>query len=243
MPHCAPPGLGAGQVVPSNPVPPPDSVDAPPRLAELSGRPLVKVRHRYDALGTETPVDALVDAGQISQGQVEEWTRQFRASQDREPVGLAEPADDLGDEPVGRDADRTGERADAVPDCRLDVAGDPFGHIAIALIGHELAPALVHRVDRCDMHRRFDRFDELVVDLDIPSWAGADIDHIGTELPCVTKPATGLDAESTRLIAGSNAAPRRTGRGRDDHRAAPKFGIVHHLDASEVAVEIDEHDL
>ena len=197
------------------------ALDAAPDAAQLRLGRGVELPHRVDAAGAQAALHVSADAHEIGELQPQQARRHVGVLQHHQPVGLLHVRGDLGEKPVGRDADGAGEaRAGLAGDRRLDAARARHRLLARRERRGEFAEHLVDRQDIDHVQARLDDLDEPAVVLDVERGARLDDGDAGAQPPRLVHPRAHL----ARRAAGHRSWPRCSTRSRPGPGRRPPAG-------------------
>ena len=140
-----------------------------PGMARVARAAVAELADVVDAVARQPPLHLGADARRCRAAAA----RRARAAGRRrlehdQPVGLLHVGRELGEQPVGRDADRTGQAfADVGADAGLDPVRERDRRVAVVLVVEQAAGDLVDRADLGDRDVPPDLRDDRVVELDI----------------------------------------------------------------------------
>jgi hypothetical protein len=230
-----------GQLDAVEQIPEPVAVGAAPGGAGVARAALAELADVEDAVLRQPALHLGADPGDLAQLEVVEAVRELIGGEHHQPVGLLQIGGELGEQPVGRDADRTGQAfADIRADARLDPLRQRHRASRAILVVEQPAGHFIDAADMGDGDVLPDLGDDRVVEFDIflvPRRRDQDVAALALRFP---DRRAGGDAVALGL---DRCGDRDRGVGidrRDDHRPAAKRRIELLLDAGEIAVEIEE---
>ena len=217
---------------------PPLLAEAADQVVELDGAEVGDGRHLH--LG-ERPLGRRTDAVDPPHRQRIEEGLHLLGAHDGEAVGLVEVGGDLGDQPVGPDAD-----AHRQPPLLAHPPPDLLRHRRRApRLAQVVADVEVGFVDRHRLHQG----GELVVDGEdllrlarVAAEVGRDEDGVRAEPAGARGGHRRMDAEAADLVAGGRHHPPALGPAADHHRLAAQRRIVAHVNRRVEAVHVAMED-
>ena len=216
-----------------------------PHTLPHSGARLARVerenaRHIDDARCRQPPLHVAADARYVAGPQRAQLLVQRAGLEQRQAVGLLHVGRHLGEDAIGRDADRAFQIvADVRRQSRLDPRGKrghPGGGV---LVVEQPARDFVDRAHRGHRHVALDLGDDPVVEPHILVVPRRHHDQVAAALSRLPDRRAGLDAERLRLIACRDRRGAVGHHRRDRHGPASQCWIELLLDAGEIAVEIE----
>ena len=201
-----------------------------------------KLLHGSNAARVQPGFPRPANPAKIAQFQPEKHPRQIGLLDHHQAVGLLHVGGRLGQERIGRNADRAAQAlAHRGSDPRLDLAGELQRRLPLLPRPAQGAAHLVDGKHLCHRHARIDGGDQPVMVVDIDRRARFHHHQPRASLARLARIRARLDAEPFRFIARGDAT-RAVGHDRqDDHRQSAQGGLFLLLHGGEVGIEIDYH--
>ena len=214
--------------------------DAAPGAAQGVAAGGAELLDAMDAELVEALFHGAADAVQGAELEAVQPLRQFVLADHDEAVGLLHVGRGLGEEAVGRDADRAVQHvADLVVDRLLDLLAEPDGVGFLALAAHQVAGHFVDGEHGADRRARFDRGDDAMVDFDVGGRPRLHEDDVLAQLPGLPHRGAGTDAEALGVDAGGDAAGGVGHHRQHADRTAAQLGPQLLLGRGEEGIEVD----
>ena len=188
----------------------------------------------------EPPLHPHADTQKVPELQVQQAPGQILMVEHDQTVGLLQIGGHLGQHPVVRDADGTGQtRADLPGDPRLDLPGHGHGLLPRGEGGREVAFHLVDRLDFADMDARLDDRQQPVVVADVDGRTLLHEEDVRAQRARLGDARAHLHAPGLGRVAGRDAAGRLRQDGHYAQRPAAQLRTLLLLAGGEEGVEVD----
>ena len=216
---------------------PPDAAPHQPRLTRIERQQPV---HGDDARRCQPPLHVAANAGNIRQFEQRQPRCQSLGRQDGQAIGFLHVGRHLGEQPVGRHADRSGQAfADIGAKARLDPRRQRRNTGDAVFVIEQPAGNFIDRADGGDRHMALHLGDDAVVIFDIGAVPGRHDDDVAAQGAGLVDFGAGADAIGLGFVTCGNGAGRIAVDRRHNDGFAAQGRVQLLFDAGKIAVEIE----